>query len=242
MCRLKRLDRLADLWTRGCTSKTQLSAALGVDVSQITKDIKNIQQQWARQSSVSMADKLNRRIQQLESVAYEARNGFDRSREDSQEMVSVRQPCGTCRGEGRAVRKDDQLETEVECPTCDGLGTVLVETVRRRGQAGDAKFLAVAFRCVVEAAKMEGHYTGRGDDPALSYAHRTEIVNIHNQINIADAGPNPFERAPAEKVLQAHAAFLAITESVRDNEGLPEIIDAESTVVKRESKTGTTDE
>jgi len=197
LIRQRRLVRIWDLWTRGCTNKGQIAAALGVSVYLVSKDMKCLMQDWLRQQSMSKTKKLAFRIQQLNSIQYEARIAFDRSRQNAEEHSSVTKTCDECRGMG-AVTLDDDVT--VECPTCAGKGSVITETVKSRGQAGDASFLRVASMCATEAAKLEGLYHPR-EDPGLGSVFRAEITNIHNQINIADGGPNPFAKASPQVIL-----------------------------------------
>lgn len=223
--RQQRMTRIWDLWTRGCTNKSQIAAALGTNVNIVTKDMKCIEQEWLRQTRVTMAKQRARRIQQLETIAYEARNAFDRSRQDSQEYSIVTKICEECRG-----LKEVQVEENVaiECPVCSGKGTISTETVKTHGQAGDASFLRVATTAVMEAGKMSGLYT-RENDPVVGSTYRMDVTNIHNEINVADGGHNPFSKASPQAILEAKAALARLTESARDvDEDDPNTIEVEA--------------
>ncbi len=211
MTRQQRMVRIGDLWTRGCTNKTQIAAALGVATYVISKDMKCIMQGWKRENRASLSEQLALRIQMLQAITYEARNGFDRSRQESQEHSATTKTCDTCRG---VVVENDDGEREV-CPTCSGNGVVVTETIKSSGQSGNPAFLRVAALCTMEVAKLQGHYHPR-QDPGLGSVYRTEITNVHNQINIADGGPNPFAKAAPQMILEAKAALARLTESARD--------------------------
>lgn len=215
--RQQRMAREWDLWTRGCTNKSQIAASMGVAVSTVTRDIDCMQAEALRQGGVSREKQRALRVEQLMAVCYEARNGFDRSRQDSQEYSSVKKTCERCAGMKTVIVLDEatNLDTPVDCPTCEGTGSVSIETVKTKGQAGDPSFLRTAQTCITEAAKLDGLYEPR-DDPGVGVSHRTAILNIHNEINVADGGSNPFKLAPPEMILEAKAAMARLVEAARD--------------------------
>ncbi len=220
MPRRQRMIRIMDLWTRGCTSKSQIAAAVGVTPIVVSRDLKCLMRGWIRESSLEMREKLELRTQQLMAIAYEARHSFDVSKMPQRQVHRVEKDCDYCLGIG-SVDYDDGIE--ITCPGCGGGGKTVTETVKVTESCGDAQFLKVAEHCVVEAAKLEGLYQRGEDDPARSSTYLRTITNIHNSINITDGGSNPFANAPVELLIKAKAAMALLTESARDED----VIDAE---------------
>lgn len=218
LTRQQRLNRISDLINRGCTNMSQIAGALGVSVATISLDVKCILRGMERQQRISRDRKRALRVDQLMAVAYESRNGFDRSCKDTQEHISAQKLCMQCGGMKVHIVTDDDsgLDTPVDCMVCSGTGFVTEKTVKRkRKKAGDPAFLRIAQVCIREAAKLEGLYPPK-DDPGKQQDHRDAAVLIHNEINIADGGHNPFKLAPPEMVLEAKAAMARLTEAARE--------------------------
>lgn len=221
--RTKRLVIVQDLYTRGMSNERKLAAATGVAVSTISKDLAIIRREWMQETVKDMREQLELRTQQLLAIAYQARHAFDISQQPLQEIKTQRATCEACKGEGSTTRPDpvddglynDDDDNSNDCSACGGTGDVVTESVSTRQHAGDARFLAVATKCIVEAAKMGGLYIG-SQDPAHDATHLSTVNIIHNTLNVQDGGSNPFLKASPQRLLEAKAALAACMEEDDD--------------------------
>lgn len=148
----KYLSRLEHRLLRGVTSAVELSAAFNKPLNAMHKDIAKVRERWLKNSPKEAEHAKVTRIRQLEHVAILALDSYQRSRQDVEEITSVKKRCMACGGTGKIDRKP----APEDCGDCGGTGMTTVETRRVKGQAGDAGFLKVARECFVEAGKIEG--------------------------------------------------------------------------------------
>jgi len=149
---------------RGIVNQHQIGAAFGVSHVTISLDMKRIREEWLEEDKSNAQTKRLVAVHRMLSLLRECRNGFDRSKQDSQE-VHVRhrkERCQACSGTGM---KDGKEDTGEWCEICDGEGEVDTEvtTTVVKGQPGDPRFLRVAQAVMVEMNRLEGlHPRSRG--------------------------------------------------------------------------------
>jgi DnaJ-class molecular chaperone len=95
-------------------------------------------------------------------VYRQASDGYERSKQDAEEISTVYTPknCEACGGTGYRVRD----KKKKVCSVCKGEGFTLAENVTRKvkGQAGDPQFLRIKIEVMRELNKMKGHYSDSG--------------------------------------------------------------------------------
>lgn len=207
--RASRLIRLEQLYAQGLTSPTELAVAFGVSVPVIIRDIKCIERDVLRRSRRSKRKQRNRRIMQIESIMYEARNAFNRSRKEPQLVLVDCAACGGGQDEAVSIGAADGV-----CEVCNDTGKI-VETVESLDLAGDSAFLRIALQAAKECGKLEGLYERKAGG-SKSIAELALINNIHVNTPLEGDTTNPFHGIPAERLIEARAMLMAIRENMPD--------------------------
>jgi len=207
----QRRRRVRDLILEGVTLQSDLAVRLGVSGKTISQDIQWVYDQWeGEDKEVSRALK-RRRIRQLELVVQKASVGYERSRQDVEEINTTYTPreCKECKGTGMVG------DTTEWCLACKGEGKVMTEIMTRKvkGQAGDSSFLGRVNEAVREMCRLENHY------PSYRGKGRRRSVHLHKHQHINLSG------VPSEVLLEAKGVIEKLREAAGGN---GRVIDVES--------------
>lgn len=187
--KMNRRRKVEKYMKRGVTNQFQIAAALGVSQGCISVDMQAIMDDWLEVDPATTKRRRRLRVQQLEAVAQEAWNGFDRSRKDSEKLRFITRICTNC--SGIADDPDDPA-----CKVCGGKGTVTETTSEVHGQAGDPAFLKIVKDCLTECAKMEGLYPKKKGGRVKIEAAITQVVAL------PQLEGNPYKDTSVDKLLQ----------------------------------------
>jgi len=163
----------------------------------IATDVKAIEHLWLQYDIRTTKWKRSKRVKQLERIARESINAFEKSQQNVEEISTVYtpKPCPDCKGTGFANEID-------WCVACEGKGTVMTEVVTKKvkGQAGDSSFLRVFNECIKEIAKLEGLVV---KEPLVV---KGQITHQHvSTLNIN------WDRVPNDALLEAKRVWAKIT-------------------------------
>lgn len=203
--RRKRLIRIADMYERGISDTFQIGAAFGITPMMVSKDLNVIRDEWLAENKLTVKTKRSIAVKRVESLLREARNGFDRSRMDAEEIQyrEQQQQCVACRGTGK---KGADLEGEEWCDVCRGEGEVRVgvTTTVRRGQPGDPRFLKVAHGCLAEINRLNGLYKAKNIQK-----NQFTIGGDVIQANLGSSSSAYFN-APMETIIEVKTALAKL--------------------------------
>jgi hypothetical protein len=211
--RRKRLIRIADMYERGISDPYQIGAAFGITSIMAGEDLRVIRKEWLAENKQATLVKRAIAVKRVESLLREARNGFDRSRMDAEEIQyrEQQQQCVACRGTGK---KGADLESDEWCDTCEGEGEVRVgvTTTLRRGQPGDPRFLKVAHGCLAEINRLNGIYKQK---VVMSNQFTIGGDVIHAQLGSASEA---YLKAPMETLIEVKTALAKLYAIVKMKE------------------------
>ena len=202
--KLNRRRKVEKFLKRGVTNQFQIAAALSVSQCTISYDVKSIMEDWVDSDPETTQRRRRLRVQQLEAVAQEAWNGFDRSRLDGEKLRFVTRICPNCAG----IADDPE---DPPCKVCGGKGTTTERSEEVVGRCGDPTFLKIAKDCLTECAKMEGVY------PKKESKLQVEGVLAHLQVPSLEG--NPYKDTPVDMLLKVRHLLSQI-------EGSSDVVDA----------------
>lgn len=218
-----RLVKIEQLLRKGITNQNALAARLGISQPTVSKYVAEIYDNWLHDNPRSARKARMLRVRQLEHVAVQAIDSYERSRKDQEEVTTVYQPvrCKGCKGTGW---KDGKEETEKWCEYCDGSGTTLQEVVTRKikGQAGDAAFLKTAKDAIAECAKIMGLYRKEKKEEKPLEGGNTFVMIDGRQADLSTVSSN--------LLLQAREALYRLTQ-VQEEED--EVIETTASEVEK---------
>jgi hypothetical protein len=196
-----------------------IAVKLKCSTATVSNEIQAIFDQWAAEDAITTKQRIAFRVKQLEFIAREAIEGFERSQQNAETIRKEyeRQPCKTCKG-GTNPPKGKK-----KCETCGGTGEILVENVTKSttGKAGDPAFQKIYIEAVREAARIQGLYAYS----KAKYSHRKKPRQVFETHIHADVD---WSRVPSEQLLQVKYACAKALESSN-------AIDVSSTQVEKEN-------
>lgn len=196
----KLLVRLEKHILRGITNQSELSAAFGVSKSHVCEYIEEVYERWRNQAPKDLDTQRLIRVKQLDSIAVMALNEFDRSRRDGEDISITSRMCVTCGGEGQDEVHPGEL---VKCHDCNGVGRIVVETVRVRGRQGDPSFLTVAKSCIEAASRLQGLYPETVKIGRSSLIEEARLVGGIVQRSVQEL----YYEAPIDLIIRAKATL-----------------------------------
>ena len=203
------LVRLEKLMLNGITNLTELAAAFGLSRPTLKTMVEEVERTWLENERHDAVLEREFRCKQLEQLVQKALNSYERSRQDSEEISYTFAICGVCDGSGD-IKKDGVTQ---DCVTCGGDGKIRVESVKIKGQAGDASFLRVAKDCIVECARIKGLYPdGRSSVAIRKLISSSQEVGGAIQSKIEEL----YVDAPAEVLIKAMASLDELREKMGD--------------------------
>ena len=189
-----RLKRIEMMILRGVTNTNEISSAFGIGRTETERLIKVILERWKSEDRSDLNEKRIQRTKQLELILNKAIISFEKSQQDEQEISKEIKTCGDC-SDGIRRKKDGEEE---QCKTCKGVGKIVVERIKIKGQSGDPAFLNIAKEVVKELAKMEGLVQ---PDPKISSSLLIQSRTIGGEVE--QEVRQLYIEAPAETLLRA---------------------------------------
>jgi hypothetical protein len=181
-----------------------IAAKLKCSTATISNEVQAIFDQWAAEDAITTKQRIAFRVKQLELAAWEALEGFERSKQNAETIRKEfeRQPCKTCKG------GTNPPKGKAKCGTCGGTGEILVENITKSttGQSGDPAFLKTYIEAVREAGRVQGLYAYI----KAKYSHRKKPRQVYETHIHADVD---WSRVPSEQLLQVKYACAKAIES-----------------------------
>jgi len=127
-----RRRQVAELYLRGCRYQTEIARKLGINRATIAADLRAIREEWKKRAAVAYDEAIDEEIAELDRVAGEAWEGWDRSKLEKQRVRARTKTGGKSGGEASEH-----------------------EVVRGK-QSGDPRFLEIIKDCVFKRCKLRG--------------------------------------------------------------------------------------
>lgn len=149
----ERQARVAKLYVRAWT-QMQIAAEVGVSQRQISRDIKAIQEEWAKKNTSSIEASKLRALASIDQVEYEAWAEWERSKQDAEATTTEEMALGGA---------PSSPQTEGESVFAEALAPVMAPTKIRtrrevKGRLADARYLQVINTCRDDRCKLLGLY------------------------------------------------------------------------------------
>jgi len=215
--RLKRQDSIREKVLRGFTNQYQLANAYQVTQKTISQDLSTIYNQMVEESLDDHKVLKAFRIKQFEQIKILALQEFEKSKEDSEEIVTVKKKCTNCYGLGKVEDKPGIFD---RCGTCKGKRIISNdETIRVKGQTGDPAYLRVIKECQTEIARIEGLYPRNVTSRKLELEAEMVGGKIHAKVS------ELYIEADGDLIIRCVATLDELKESIKS--GSAKVIEAE---------------
>jgi len=154
--------RIAELYIKG-VYQSVIAAELGLDQSQISRDLKAIQKQWVENTTLDLDHFKGKEIAKIDHVERVAWADYARSKQEFKSVITKGKKFGKD-DKGKIIAKDKE------------------QTVKTEERNGDPRFLDVVMKCIERRCKLIGldapdkhELTGKGGGPIQIEEQRAAV-------------------------------------------------------------------